>query len=418
MAASLFQSASSLTAQAASSTRYLFLGSGPALGPSTTEANRTNSLRAGGVLSRLYINVLSNDRGTSTLRSRKATANGAQVVTITASTTGEFQDLSNTDTVTAGEDWHYSLVTGAGGIEFLWSVTNCLFTPTSNTYTHAIAANSTLSAASVTRFLPVFGLGGQTATESQVAITARGNATAKHFFLYVSANARSTTSTFGSRKNGGAGAMTVTVTASSTGVFEDTSNTDSLASGDTFNGYITTGTGTGSVTWQGCGFDLETADGTWYAIAGDMGGQTVAAAATTYVPVAGDAVPNGTEGVVAGDFQAAATGSNLSVAVSANTVSATSTVKLRKNAADGSQSVSITASTTGVFTDAVNSDPLVASDSVCYVVTAGGSGTSLTYRWMGMKLSPTAAAGGQPTMRRWLNIPGMTPGPRSFGRVA
>ena len=66
---------------------------------------------------------------------------------------------------------------------------------------------------------------------------------------------------------------------------------------------------------------------------------------------------------------------NLWVRAIANAASTNSTVRSRKNTANGGQTVTVTALTTGVFTDAVNTDALVTGDvfNAQIVVGAGGS---------------------------------------------
>lgn len=73
----------------------------------------------------------------------------------------------------------------------------------------------------------------------------------------------------------------------------------------------------------------------------------------------------------------AKTFSGLWLNVTTNSIAATSTVNFRKNANNGNQTVSITASTTGTFEDTVNSDSVVANDLINYQVITGGASGSL-----------------------------------------
>lgn len=81
-----------------------------------------------------------------------------------------------------------------------------------------------------------------------------------------------------------------------------------------------------------------------------------------------------TEGVT----NAAFTFNNLTILVTANTVSATSTVTLRANAASpGSGPVaSITASTAAVCSDSTHTYVSLATDLMDYQLVTGGTGTS------------------------------------------
>src|SRR4051812_2560844 len=90
-------------ALAANATRYSSIGDSP-FETLTTEANTQLPIRVAGAFSKLYCRVSANaNTGTTVLRVRKAAANGNQSVSIASSTTGEFQDTVNTDTVTAGD---------------------------------------------------------------------------------------------------------------------------------------------------------------------------------------------------------------------------------------------------------------------------------------------------------------------------
>src|SRR3990167_7824688 len=64
----------------------------------------------------------------------------------------------------------------------------------------------------------------------------------------------------------------------------------------------------------------------------------------------------------------------LYVNVPANTATANSTVRVRKNGANGNQLVTIPSATTGVFEDNVNTDAVAAGDEVAYETVRGGTG--------------------------------------------
>src|SRR5690349_17266000 len=94
---------------------------------SAAESNAQITRRVPGVESNLYIRVNTNDRGTSTLRFRINGGDGNQVVSITASTTGEFEDTSNTDTIAAGDLTDYQITGGAGGTTLTFGIVSTLF---------------------------------------------------------------------------------------------------------------------------------------------------------------------------------------------------------------------------------------------------------------------------------------------------
>lgn len=122
--------------------------------------------------------------------------------------------------------------------------------------------------------------------------------------------------------------------------------------------------------------DVETTDGTSVLSAGY--GSAIAVSLTRFIPInrGSPLITSETNNRYIIPFSCTLSG--MWVYVIANTISATSFVRLRKNGADGNQSISITASTTGAFEDTTNSDSITSSDYVNYSVVTGGTGTSIT----------------------------------------
>ena len=366
---------------AASNTAFHHLSSNSAFSSSTTESNRIMIWRTGGVLSNLYILILTNDRGTSTLRTRKTTSNANVVVSITASTTGEFEDAVNTDAVTAGDNWHASLVTGSGGTTFTFGPTHILFAATTNTMQKLAGATAdTFATASVTYKGAFFGdQNTSDVADSVVGMTVRTGATLTDLQVYASANARTTTTTYRSRVNSGFGNLTLDIAASATGTVEDTSNTDTLVSGDLINWSITSGTGTENLVVQVVSAELKTTDGTHQYVGGEgTSGRTITAGTTTFHPFSGRLTDsNTTESNFAVDTNLVMTTSLLQTNITANTIVLDSTLTLRKNSADGNQVVTITALTTGIFQDTTNSDSFVATDTLNHQIVTPSTITTL-----------------------------------------
>lgn len=77
-----------------------------------------------------------------------------------------------------------------------------------------------------------------------------------------------------------------------------------------------------------------------------------------------------------------------------NTITANGTFRTRKNQANGACSVSITASTTGTFTDTSNSESLASGDQIGYQYVTGTSGTSSQIRKMGAVFTPVSGNNG------------------------
>ena len=363
----------------------------------STEAFMTDIWRTAGTLTNLCINITANDRAASTFRTRKGTANANILVDITGSTTGKFEDITNSDVVSAGDDWHAVITIGSGGSVFSAWASSILFAANTNTV-HRIGGSpsgTAINLASVTNPGSLYGNGDwqSGAADSLVGETVRTSGTLKNLYVYVSANARTTTTTFKSRVNSAAGALTLDVTAGATGSFEDTANTDTISSGDLINWAATTGTGTQSLTARIVAVDFITTNGNFQFVNGTPGGTAQAAGVTTYYSIAGTLSTSTTEANTALETNLIFTASKLQCNISANTIVLNSTLKSRKNSGAGNQTVDITALTTGIFQDASNSDTYIATDTADYQVVTPSTATSITIRSISMLANSTVSSG-------------------------
>lgn len=203
---------------------------------------------SGGILTNYALMVTSNnDTSNITVTLKKnAGTSGNQSISITASTTGLFEDTGNTDTVAAGDDWYAetSTVTAAKVVQITFS--SIIFDASSNTVSKpgnftgsagGLVSNPTASSTTYVRLGPSTLIASEASTQYKVLSSVTG----KKLYVYVTTNTRSSTTTVGSRKNTSNGAMSVSIPTVTTGVFEDTSNTDSLVFNDLYNCYLTAG---------------------------------------------------------------------------------------------------------------------------------------------------------------------------------
>ena len=381
--------------QSASVTNYI-----PIAGIALFDSTETNSqvrFPTGSVTwQNLYVRVSANNRSDSTtVRSRKNTANGNMVVTIAASTTGEFRDIVNTDSLAAGDDIAYSQTTGGGS----GSITTRIF---SSTFEHAsicvqpFRADSTIAPAGAqTIYLNVNGQHDTVqTTETTLGIKwdARHAGTWRRLQIRITANSIGNGSTLTSRINGANGTQTVSVSKGATGFFEDATNTDTVAANDDLNiSFAITGMSNQSITiaWYGSGFensDSRAPKFTWMnsLYANDP---SVSAGQIRYTACAGYRVNEITESntrleIVGQNI----TASRLHTLIAANSRNGASTIELRKNDGRANQSISISAAATGNFENTINSDDLKTTDEVFYLLD-GGSGTgSLEFAICSMQL--------------------------------
>ena len=206
-------------------------------------------------------------------------------------------------------------------------------------------------------------------TEANAQLAANAASTLANFFVRASANATTADSTARSRVGGANGNMSVTIIAGTTGAFEDTTNTDSLAAGNLYNAQVVVGAG-GTLTLTIIATTLQDTASNLAILASTSSPNL---SADGLFPVSGISDARTPESNSQYPFRAATTLSNMRIRISANTRDGTSTVRTRVNGANGAQSVSIAANTTGTFEDSTNTDTVVAGDLVNYQLAIGGT---------------------------------------------
>jgi hypothetical protein len=358
-------------------TRYIPIAGG-GNGLVTAESTAQLTFRQNAVLSDLWLFIITNtlDTGASTLKVRVNGANVNQNLSINAGVTGEFLDSSNTDTISAGDEVALQLITsGTSGILTLGSYS--ISCNPSNHHTKLVANNPSGQSitASLTRYCPIIGSTIINATESNAQTDIRVNGTLKNFQVVISINSRSDSTAFKVRKNGTDGNQSISVSASTTGIFEDTSNTDSISTGDLLNVSITTGGGTGSIRLQTVYSELDNSGNHFEMGNTSTSGRTHVASTTYYLGLYGEMFTITTvENREQQNAQFAFTAKNLRLYISANATTASSTFRTRVNGANGAQSVSISAGATGWFSDLSNTDNISIGDLICFQLVNGAGG--------------------------------------------
>ena len=365
---------------------------GAALGAHTTEAEVELVHRGpDATLKNLRVVVNTNGRAAnSSVTTRKNNADTSQVATITASTTGTYTDLTNTVSVTAGDKVAYKLVIGSTSGNFAAaSITiNRESSSQSATYWSAIGTGSTTNGAA-TRYWPVSGaLGAPGTTESLLQSYTPAAGTISNLRAYVTA-ARATNTTLKSRLNSADGGQSVTMTASTTGAFENTTNTDTIAVGDLFCVATVTGSGTDTLTLSNVSVLYKPSTAGVTALGAGSTSATLGASLTRYYSPLGNMQALATESQTQQIAPFAGTASYLASRVSANASTTTATMVLRKNGADTAVTYTIPGGATGSFVDTSNSVSVSAGD----LLSIQGSGADGTVTFRSMSLRYTEAAG-------------------------
>jgi hypothetical protein len=382
-------------------------GQGFGQGPLVVVSNiPITTWRTAGIFTGLYTRLLTNTGvGTTTLVFQKNGVTGAQTVSIPNTTTGEFQDTSNYDQVASGDTVNYAWATTTTTVSALVSVNFASLNAAQtveNLTCYNTAAGINIQANNVTRFFTIDGAvvtGAVAEATSQFKIKTPG--TLQNLQINIKVNSRTTTTTFGTRNAGVNGNLVLSILAGTTGLFEDNVHTDSIVSGSFVNYYITFGAEATAFTVNYFGVFFVTVNGSYYFLNGVLQGFVVLQSVTTNLPLSGNGMVSTTES----DFQFSkqvSTLSNLAARVTVSSITVSSTVKLRKNAGNGNQVVSIPGSTIGYFEDLVNTDSVVATDEVNYQIIVGGTGTSMVFNSIGVLAAQAGSASP--------GFPGLPPG--------
>jgi len=251
--------------EGAGSTQYEFLMGGDSQGAASqvgdpTEAWTHYTFRASATLTnlRVYGGISSID--TLTFVSRVNGGNGNLTISIPDNTTGAYEDTTHNDSISSGDEVNYRIVcgaaTGSGRNIYLYNYqvksnstgrqTACAMPWTSPTIDHA-----------VTGYFAIEGDTVETATEANAQCLTRMAFVAKNFFVNIKSNTVNAARIINTRINGGDGSLTVSITAATTGIFEDLSNTDTLIATDLYNYKIASAGSLGSTKVGIIGFEQQ-----------------------------------------------------------------------------------------------------------------------------------------------------------------
>lgn len=240
---------------------YLYFGG-------LVEANAAYKYRTDGTMQKLDVHVSANTRDSATvIKSRKNAADGTLTVSITASTTGLFSDTSNTDTITSGDTYCFQIAgavgTGTGTFSFVSS--EFLTTNKKSEMYSVYPPTDFPSAASQTSYFALTSGHNFAVAETQFHYKAGFPTTVTNLKIYCSANAMTTNGTFDFRVATASTSLTISVTALTTGLFEDTTHSVSLAVGDLCNyRFVSGATGGATIEQFGCLFLDATSSGTTF----------------------------------------------------------------------------------------------------------------------------------------------------------
>ena len=347
----------------------------------------------GGAFTNLSVYISANTldvAGTWRLRVNKANVNNS--VSITAATTGTFTDAVSSDTIAANDLINYLYTAGAGTGSATMQHAEIVFNPTTNYRVYAGLNAAGKTAAINYLYTDNANGSGQETDETIVQIKWRLAGTFKKLNCNVVTNTDVAARNLRLRVNAVNGNNVVSITALTTGFFEDTASTDVIVSGDAISFQIDQITAASTLlTAYHCVTFVPSSstDSGSYGIGWDetSTGQTrFSGIGSSMFAV------NLTEANIKTSVAFGWTASKLQVYVPINAASsAASTLDLRVNGVSSALTVSITAATTGEFSDLTNTVTGVSGDVLNYRIVNGGGGV-LDTRARGMVMLETQAA--------------------------
>jgi hypothetical protein len=209
-----------------------------------TEANANFLARLTGTLRNLQVNLISTVGATGTFTSRKSLAAGNLTIGFTPGETGKIFDITNSDSITAGNEFCVALT--SSGATITASLISTMFeTPFGQEL--ASAGNRSMGYSAADRYLGFFGQIVETSVEAQRQLSLGYPAKLSNLRIKVGANARSGPTTFTLRVAGTSKTISVTVPAGSGNAwFEDTTNIEYCGAEDLIS-VLTSGGTSGSI---------------------------------------------------------------------------------------------------------------------------------------------------------------------------
>lgn len=364
------------------STTYEFVANTYTIG-SSSESPAQITYRLAGIISNLSVRVRSNTiAATSTVTLRKNGSDGNNTISITSLATGEFEDTTHTDIVSAGDAICVKCVGGGVAGSLICSIAT-LFSSDTNTSIHfnCTTSSSFYADPSTSYYIPIAGdeINSNT-NEAPVKLSVAGGGYLKHLFTRMFYNSNDNAVTIKTRVNGADGNLSVSIPASTTGVFEDITNTDVLLDGYDINYVIATGAGAVDFAPYAISCEFVSTDGSFYSVTGDDIGTTYGTSTQYFYIGSGSMDSQPLETNIKQDINIACTASNLFLNVNANNRSTSTTFDLRVNGVSSALTISVPANTAGQFEDTTHTVSLVPTDEVNFRLSVpAGTGTIQPY---------------------------------------
>lgn len=392
MGKSFYTNGSSYTLSNAT-TRYHMFGNSTMLLLTATEIAGKTFVNQNCTVEKLKVNVTSNTRtaGTAQVLVRVGSTDSACYVDIPFGATGIF-DSTGTASITAGDLVSYKYTYGTGGtgaITYKYVTTVLDFTGNTTSF---FVNNNTSHISTGNRYIPLMGSGPTGGDTVETNVQQRlSTGLLRNITAYVASNNRDGDSVITTRVNALAGNCQLDILDSVTGYFTDIGgNQNTVTNNNGYNYKLVRGGSAGSIALTWIASENVTTDGSFAILGECLTAFSPASATDYYLFLGGNQNTLTTDAGTKTDVPVSGYKSSaIKAHITTNTVASSSTLTLRRNGSDTTQTITIPASTTGFFEDDTNETTFDLNDDVNVKLSTGGSG-SILLRSMGTFWEPSS----------------------------
>lgn len=332
-------------------------------------------MRSSGIVTGIFLYMDSNSRvSTTTWSPRINGSNVSPSISVGSGLTGLFQSASGQATFSPGDLLSIRVTNGSGTASHSVRYVGLVIVPKTLVSQYQLLVDQGFNISGANHS-PLFS-NSAVSSVAQAQTPIYNTQIFSNLRVLVTNNVRVNTTTVSLEKNGSATALSVSIPSGSTGEFEDTSNTVSFSPGDLISQALTFGAGIDNMV-----LGTQCTSNSPYFIQGSsspFGTTAFPAGTSSFMPLCGeteyDVTSTETPDSVPMSFNGIA--DRMYVYVRLNSLDVTTTVKLRKNGADGNNSISISAGATGAFEDTTNTDYFKSGDLLSFEITIpAGTGT-------------------------------------------
>jgi hypothetical protein len=360
-----------------------------------TEIATSTIVKGNHTIGNLSIYIITNGvaDGATVFTMRKTTggvsSDTTSTVTFAAGETGLKQDLVHTFDLVSGDSYCVKAV--AAGTVGAISPSYISHTITGSSFIQQVVyAPSHSYSGAINTYVPIGGIEMDDTTEANVSYPIKQSVTFSNLRVYCDSNTAAEDAIITFRINGGDGNQTITIPHGTIGSFEDVTHTDSVITNDVLDWHVVKG-GIGDIKISL--IQMKAVGNNSMCINSRPFGTDISFGTTQYRTVFGNLfAQTAAEAPAACPILNEQTAKNLYVKVTANTLDGNTVVTLRKNNADTTLSITISAGDIGNYHNTSDLISFSSTDTIDYQVVSGGSMGAITLRMIAVDLLPASPA--------------------------